>query len=632
MQISTPSTSFSNLLTLCALALTLSTEVYSAAPRFRIWPSELLSRDSVDVVFSLCAGDNALESGAELNIELPYAALHPTDSEMWDAAQITSPDSTGYVSVETPVDVVAEAIGDKWLLGARISQGVLQPGDSIAVHYSGKVQSAATHLRPRVRWRRGPTHPFVSLRTDTGVTIKSRPAATIRAWAPTDIAVGESFALRLALLDDRGNLDTDYDGLISIQALGNPAELWTAAITPADSGRIVIEDLLLLDPGMRHLEVTTDTIEPTLVPVRVHEDAPQTQRFFGDSHFHTGSGSSNPGWRSTHGGDHRGNYSRAQLAYRYVRDVSLLDWASASEHEIGMEPTTWDASQDIADAYNDLARFTTFYAYEWNSPYAAHRLVLHRERGTPLFHGKDPATDSFAELADAVREVNQAALIIPHIHKADPINPVWQLPANDLQRVGEIYSTQNSKPVWGGDDPTIFELGLEDPWSYRYGWAQGHIIGVIGSTDDHFGLPGRNSTESWFRGSGGPAAVLAAENSREALFGALHPRNSYATTGTRIFLDFTVNEEPMGSVLELNGDDIQLSVVVGGTAPLSRVEIVHGRRSGFETTAFDAAGELSFDFTGQDQFDGEASLYQIRVIQEDDEMAWSSPIWVHQGQ
>ncbi len=403
---------------------------------------------------------------------------------------------------------------------------------------------------------------------------------------------------------------------------------WTLSVTAADSGRVVFDDMLLQTPGIHHIEVSANLLESVLVPISVHMEQPEVTRYFGDSHFHTGTGTGNAGWRRRDGGDHRGNYSQADFAYRYVRDVSGLDWASASEHEKGMNSAIWNASQEVADAFYEPNRFTTLYAYEWNAVNEPHRLVVHQNRGNPLHHGRDSASDTFEELIDVVAKLNQPSLIIPHIHAANPLNPVWRTPANHLQRVGEIYSTQNQKPIWGGDDPTIFELGIDNVWSYHYAWSSGQIIGVIGSSDDHFGLPGRNSTATWVAGTGGLAVVLAEENTRESIFDGLYERHTYATTGTRILLDFSVDGQLMGSVVSTASDRIDLSLQVAGTAPLSHIEIVRGRNSGVATSTFDAQDALALSVDGSDDFDGDATMYYVRVIQENGEMAWSSPIWI----
>ena len=39
-----------------------------------------------------------------------------------------------------------------------------------------------------------------------------------------------------------------------------------------------------------------------------------------------------------------------------------------------------------------------------------------------------------------------------------------------------------------------FELGKSNPWTYQHAWAKGYRIGVLGSTDNHYGQPGNKSS------------------------------------------------------------------------------------------------------------------------------------------
>ncbi len=125
-----------------ALALShLSNAVASVSAR--VWPTTLVARDTSDVLFCIRAIDEAIPAGAEVQIQIPYTDPGPLGSHVWDAAQTDDPDALGYVWVETPIGVEAEAIAEGWFLGASLSSGTIQAGDSLVVHYRGTIQSAA---------------------------------------------------------------------------------------------------------------------------------------------------------------------------------------------------------------------------------------------------------------------------------------------------------------------------------------------------------------------------------------------------------------------------------------------------------------------------------------------------------
>jgi hypothetical protein len=181
---------------------------------------------------------------------------------------------------------------------------------------------------------------------------------------------------------------------------------------------------------------------------------------------------------------------------------------------------------------------------------------------------------------------------------------------------------------------------------------QGHRLGIIASSDSHDGHPGYSDWLRIRRGyHGGLVAVCARELTREAIFEALWNRHCYGTTGERIILDFSINGHSMGE--EIRGNEHlrarRISVRVSGTAPIERIDVV---RNGLE--AYSYAGESSesvlistrkgnqnyyeeFNWVDEEEFDNVCLVpkdsepfiyYYIRVTQANDEMAWSSPIWV----
>ena len=99
--------------------------------------------------------------------------------------------------------------------------------------------------------------------------------------------------------------------------------------------------------------------------------------------------------------------------------------------------------------------------------------------------------------------------------------------------------------------------------------ADGHRLGVIASTDDHLGYPGAYRE--------GLAVVKAHELSREAIFDALRNRRTYAVTGDRIELDFSVNGAMMGRETPYK-EKRTIHARVRGWDEIDRVEIVKNGR------------------------------------------------------
>ena len=215
-------------------------------------------------------------------------------------------------------------------------------------------------------------------------------------------------------------------------------------------------------------------------------------------------------------------------------------------------------------------------------------------------------------------------------------------------------------------------------------------LGAIGSTDTHFGTPGRVAEEDYTRGistmflrdedmlqnttfnAGGLVAVWAEENTRANVFDALYRREAYATSGPRITLRFGVADAAycdapggklttvMGGELDTTGKPWFIVEALKDQARLGTVEIIKGelrngevRESVTEIANFDE-GANNVCLTWQDEhYDADAPAYwYVRVSEvptprwskhlceraglceqypEADTMiserAWSSPIW-----
>lgn len=81
----------------------------------------------------------------------------------------------------------------------------------------------------------------------------------------------------------------------------------------------------------------------------------------------------------------------------------------------------------------------------------------------------------------------------------------------------------------------------------------------------------------------------------------------------------------MGS--EYNESDFpEISMAVGGTNTLESIEVMK-YSSGWKCIHTESPAQLTCTFAYTDTDFTEDSLYYVRVIRTDGEMAWSSPVW-----
>ena len=106
---------------------------------------------------------------------------------------------------------------------------------------------------------------------------------------------------------------------------------------------------------------------------------------------------------------------------------------------------------------------------------------------------------------------------------------------------------------------------------------------------------------------------------------ALYARRCYATTGVSILLWFTVNGAPMGSELPATGVRPHLQVTCHGANGLDHVRIVRNGRVVYTAPCHgEWACELEWEDT--DYRRPGPAYYYVRVVQIDQESAWSSPV------
>ncbi len=299
----------------------------------------------------------------------------------------------------------------------------------------------------------------------------------------------------------------------------------------------------------------------------------------------------------------------------------------------------WQRVQNAANSANDPCNFTALIGYEWTgSPGGRHwhRNVIFRSAEVP-----EQAYDfvRFPEVQQLWHQLDTNCrasdgcnvLTIPHnINWADggrtfavetETAEAWAVRAR-FERLAEIFQEKGAseclpeRPSELGEDCNFNllmhnsakeRLSGPDKSSPAEAWARARstyyrsllarglaayqagasrvnplMLGAIGSTDTHFGTPGRVMEVDYDRGistllltdeeqlgntsynPGGLVAVWAEQNTRAGVFDALHRREAYATSGPRISLRFGVAD---GGYCDV--ERAAMAVVMGGSIPAS---------------------------------------------------------------
>jgi hypothetical protein len=319
------------------------------------------------------------------------------------------------------------------------------------------------------------------------------------------------------------------------------------------------------------------------------------------------------------------NDGSLEQTYRYAMDAAELDFLAQTDHNGDGGPDVPYVSwllQQAADLFSLPARFVPIYAYERSVAYPnGHRNILFATRGNPTLPipaSEQSGKDGAAALYEYLRKYNGIA--ISHT-SASSMGTDWRDNDPALEPLVEIYQGDRVSAEYEGApkaanraNPASAPGGFRPAGYVWNAWAKGYKLGVQAASD-HL------STHISY------ACTLATEFTREGLLDGMRKRHSYGATDN-IVLDYRMQtggkEYLQGDVVKASGD-FTLSVKAIGTMPIRQIDIVKNNK--FIHNRQPLEKEVSFTFIDNQPSAGE-SYYYVRVIQVDDQMAWSSPIWI----
>ena len=505
--------------------------------------------------------------------------------------QFTKPSAPNYTTVEASNGAKLEYWIDRlnvrpWVntLLIRVGRGFLRAGDTLTIRLGDRRQgSPGLRLQTNCEERFAlktyvdafATYEFTEIPCSPGFALVPGPPARWKAILPSLVVAGEPFRLALVAEDLWGN-PANVDRPIRL-ASSKPIQGLPEVLAPdLQEGPLVVSGLTISSPGDVELRISTETGEDlaSANPMRVVAGGP-LRRYWGDLHAQSGETvGTNP----------------AESYFRYARDKAFVDIVGHQGNDFQITDEFWQELNRLTAAFDEPGRFVCVPGYEWsgNTGMGGDRNVFYRHEGRRIHRssrilveqnnaGNDcyTAMELFEALAD------EDAVVIAHVggRYAD----IRFAHDGRLERTVEVHST------WG-----TFEWLLHDAF------AQGFRVGVVCHSDDHKGRPGATRPgASTFGAIGGLTCYLMPELTRDALFAALRRRRHYGTTGTRLFMDVrgafaecvtafsddpqlgpaeehAVRDALMGDIIRPGSVPMQLAVEVIGTAPVERIDILHG--------------------------------------------------------
>jgi hypothetical protein len=346
----------------------------------------------------------------------------------------------------------------------------------------------------------------------------------------------------------------------------------------------------------------------------------QETLFFGDIHGHS--------YQSDGMGDPEESFVRA-------RDVFRDDFHALTDHDrfVAKRVTDglWQEQKDLVAHYHAEGEFVTLFALEWTTPRVGdaphgwgHYCVYSDNPALPLFDHGDERYQDLPELIAVLKEYG--GICIPHHIGWTGVRwDVWDpavIPAVEICSVHGAYEHEGNEPLrHRGGMPGHF---------VRDGLHRGMRFGIVGGSDQH-GLIWHHGI-CWKRNAyrAGLTGVWAKDKklTRAGLLEAIRARRTFATTGVKMCLRFRVAGATMGEEVKSDGPpkieiDVSVPPEEGALRWLSVIrngEVI--RQVGGE------AQRTLHTFVDEDAPKGRISWYYLRVQLADNNMAWSSPVWV----
>ena len=319
-------------------------------------------------------------------------------------------------------------------------------------------------------------------------------------------------------------------------------------------------------------------------------------------------------------------------AYRYAIDAADMDFLGPSDHLLPQDDLSnyvWRMIDKAVDVYKLPGFFYPLLNYERTVAYPdGHRNIVSQGRGYQPFQIRRADGPSGAAEDDQIQlwrkllggKDRPEAISIPHT-TATQMGTDWRYNDERVERLVEMYQgNRDSYEYYGAPRGAVAEQILVGGYitsgairEKGFVWnalAKGYKMGFIASSDH------RTTHMSY-------AAVYTPEVSYGAIWDSLYARRTYAAT-ENIIVDFQCQGHAMGEELETTQTP-RLEIGVIGTTKIKQLDIIKNNKIVY--TAHPDVQELSMTYTDQAAEPGE-SYYYVRVIQDDDNMAWASPIWV----
>ncbi|MBI3237024.1 MAG: DUF3604 domain-containing protein, partial [Chlamydiales bacterium] len=274
------------------------------------------------------------------------------------------------------------------------------------------------------------------------------------------------------------------------------------------------------------------------------------------------------------------------------------------------------------------------------------RHILYAKDNKPILRYKDGKSNTLKKIYKA--HTPKEIMGIPSFSMGKKKETTFNDFISEYERVVEIYNAWGSseclekegnlRPITSEDGTGVSE---SDKGSIRKALNRNCRFGFVAGGLDDRGIYSEFYESSQVQYTPGLTAILAVEQTREALWQALYNRCCYATTGERIIIGFSIAGASMGSELNTKlkpglSFNRHIHIWAAGTDTIKEISII--RNSVVCHTVFPQSTESDFTFDDTENLSKIALkspderppfvYYYVRIVQNNGHIAWASPIWI----
>ena len=468
--------------------------------------------------------------------------------------------------------------------------------------------------------------------------------------APSIISVNEKFDILIRVEDKFKNLFEEFNDIIQLFETTESDELEFIRKINFDAnnkGILKIKDLILKKQGIFNIGAQYNKIRYKSNPILCKKDHLRKRLYWGHIHGHS---SKSDGVRDIE---------------EYFQNLinAGLNFGTTTEHDHKWETSDEDFEyiKTIAKKYCKNNEFISFFSYEWGTWYSGYGdvCIYYFKDNIPIFRSEINKTNSIQKLVKTLKPYENNILMIAHHTALRPGFRNWDYLDNSLEKLVEIYST------WGNQEYS-YKDGNQIPPRYKFfGYGKfarkkgpilekrnsfvldalkrGYKLGFTAGGDDHFGVFPSGAIEPDIGlYPSGIMAVWADDLSKKSIWNALHNRKCYGTTGPRVIIEFFINDYFMGDIIKLNNSsnleqqrEIKFTII--SPINIERIELIRNGIT-FLKKIVDTK-TITHDLIDSDKFEKISLIhsinksesfvfYYLRIFLSNENMAWSSPIWI----